>query len=111
VFVFAGAVVCTSVAFVAILPLWSASRAEVNPTLATGALATTRRLSLLSRRLIVPLQVTVGCLVLVGGTLLVASVMRVWREDTGYDPDRVILVDLAWKTTTSGDATDHLLAI
>ena len=81
---------------------------DVNPSLA-GSGRTTGPQRTLGRFVRVGSQVALALILAVGGALLVGSLVRVWREDPGYDVSRTMNLWLADRATTSRAEVDALL--
>jgi putative ABC transport system permease protein len=103
----------TSVAVVALWPLFTAVRLEAGPPgrIRTGVEAgsTSTRVSRRSAGLLVSMQVALGFVLLIAGVLTVASLAAAMRNDLGYRSDRMILLEASVRRyLSSADAQEQL---
>ncbi len=77
-----------------LLPVWQASRANVQQALKDGSAAATRRHPWL-RQLLVVSEVALAVLLLTGAGLLLNSLLRVQRLNPGLDVDKLLIVELS----------------
>jgi predicted permease len=111
VIVFAALVDVTAILAVSLWPARAAARDTSNSAMASGVRSSaTGRLRPI-QRLLVPAQVAVAFVLLVSGALFIASLVRVWNEDVGYDPDRLVLVEVVTGPGASSTAADRVNAV
>jgi putative ABC transport system permease protein len=72
-----------------LLPAWMSSRADTNAVLRESGRSTNRRTSRISRALVV-FQIAVACVLLIGATLQVRSIIKQQQIDYGYDTESVM---------------------
>jgi putative ABC transport system permease protein len=95
-----GAIIAALV--VSIWPVWRAMRMPAAPAMNDGSAPTVRTRSM-GRFVITTAQVAIGLTLTLGGTLLVGSLVQVWRIDPGFSADRVIVMQGAAMGATSAD--------
>jgi putative ABC transport system permease protein len=103
----------TSVAVVALWPLFTAVRLEAGAPgrIRSGVEAgsTSTRISRRSAALLVSMQVALGFVLLIAGVLTVASLAAAMRNDLGYRSDRMILLEASVRRyVSSADAQEQL---
>lgn len=89
VFVFAGLTAAACIALITVVSARAASRSTVRQAIVEGG-TTTRRMR--GGTLIVGVQVALALVVAVGGALVSGSLLRVLKEDPGFDMDRAAIL-------------------
>ncbi|MEX2271523.1 MAG: FtsX-like permease family protein [Vicinamibacterales bacterium] len=74
------------VAIVTLWPAWSTRRPQVASAL-TGTRGASGRARTNARAVLIAAQVALALVMAVAGTLLAGSLLRVWRENPGFNPD------------------------
>lgn len=105
-FVVLASAVC--VAIVTFWPAWSMRRRQVASGL-TGGRSTTGDARTSARAVLIAAQVALALVMAVAGTLLAGSLLRVWREDPGFDPDRAATILLNGGEGASAAAINDLV--
>jgi putative ABC transport system permease protein len=100
IFTFTGAVVLATAVLCGLAPAFQSRGVELNRSLREGArnLAGAARITR-TRNLIVVAEVALSLLLLTGAGLLVRSLGLILQADPGFDPERVIALDVALSTS------------
>jgi putative ABC transport system permease protein len=115
VLLFAGALTLVTALLCSLAPMFSLRGADVQSGLRDAARSTSRGFAFRLRSSLVAGEVAAACVLLIGSTLLLTSLLAVWRAPTGFDAQRVLTLRVAltqqryesWKQVT---ATFHELA-
>lgn len=107
VMAFTIALALVATAIVSIWPVWRSVRLPAVPYLQDGGRSSGRALTL-GRFVVVTLQVAIGLVLTLGGTLLVGSLMEVWRIDPGYASDQVIVLRGRKASTVRAERNDAI---
>ena len=95
----------------AVVTLW-ASRSTTGATLggtATTVRATPSRAAARGRAVLIAAQVAAAVVMVVGAALLTASLVRVWQEDPGFNPDRAATFRIDEREDATAAAMHDLL--
>jgi putative ABC transport system permease protein len=84
-----------SIVIVGLTTLWASRRFTSGSfTVEASARATAGRQAARARSALIAIQVAVALVMAVGGVLLASSLLRVWREDPGFNPDHAATIRL-----------------
>jgi putative ABC transport system permease protein len=86
-----------STLLVSLWPLRRSLRAQPAGALGGGGAATSRSFG---RAVVIAAQVAIALVLTLGGALVVASLITVWRTDIGYSTDQLLVVDGTTTVTT-----------
>jgi predicted permease len=92
VIAFAAIAAALAAVVVSIWPLRQFLRRRAQPRLVVGGHSTTRTRSA-GRVVVVSVQVALGLMLTLGGTLLVGSLVRVWQNDMGHRTDDIVTLE------------------
>lgn len=93
-------------AFVTLFSARAAARVSSPPTIADGGGTTMRARARVS---MIAVEVAIALVLAVGGALVAGSLIRVWHEDTGFDPAHTALLSISTPRGTSGADIEALV--
>jgi putative ABC transport system permease protein len=103
VLAFAAAVSMTAGLLVAALPAWRLARRDLERTLRVSGLSVARAGGIRGRGVLVAIQIGLSLALLVLGTLLAASFMRLMNVDRGFVAEHVLVVPVATPASRYGN--------
>lgn len=95
---------------VGVTTMWPARAILRQEVMSGGGSRSTRRQGHVGRFVLIGTEVALALVMAVGGALLAGSLARLWREDAGFQVDRVLSFQIGAKSDPSFPEVDALLA-